>query len=115
MKQPRHWSYHEEKQLRSILRRDNWECQIRGPHCLGTANSVDHIHPKAWGGRATPDNLRAACKPCNQRKGARSQTAFFSSGGHRRAPLLKIPPSRGWLVVASDYSRRQADDGDSAG
>jgi 5-methylcytosine-specific restriction endonuclease McrA len=41
-------------------------CQIRGPHCLGTANTADHIigwrHGGAWFDKA---NLRASCQPCN--------------------------------------------------
>src|SRR5688500_18236225 len=87
VKRPRHWTYHEEKLRKRILVRDNYECQIRMDGCLGTASTVDHIHPKAWGGRATADNLRAACRPCNQRKGARADPAqrasFFSEGKQR--------------------------------
>ena len=94
MKRQRHWTYSEERIRKQVLIRDNYECQIRGDGCLLTANTVDHIHPKAWGGRATPDNLRAACKPCNQVKGARAATPsgnpFFRSTGYRTAPLRKI-------------------------
>lgn len=74
MKRQRHWSYTGEKRRKAVLRRDNWECQIRGPMCIGTATTVDHIHPKAWGGTEDVSNLRAACKPCNQSKGARADT-----------------------------------------
>jgi 5-methylcytosine-specific restriction endonuclease McrA len=92
-KQPRHWSYHQEKLLKPILVRDNFECQIRGPMCLGLATTVDHIHPKAWGGRATPDNLRAACKPCNLSKGARTdEQAFFRGEAARTRPVLPQRP-----------------------
>jgi 5-methylcytosine-specific restriction endonuclease McrA len=80
----RHWRYREEKLLPMILRRDGYACQIGGPGCTGTATEVDHIHPKNWGGRATPDNLRAACRHCNRAKG--SKAAFFSAGTDRRAP-----------------------------
>jgi 5-methylcytosine-specific restriction endonuclease McrA len=112
MHRQRHWTYHEEKIRKAVLVRDNYECQIRGDGCLGSANTVDHIHPKAWGGRATPDNLRAACKPCNQSKGARAEGAqasrpFFSRATLRTAPLLSPSPPR--LTVASDYSRKAAE------
>lgn len=94
MKRQRHWTYHEEKLLPSILRRDNYECQIRGPQCRGVADSVDHIHPKALGGRGTADNLRAACKPCNMSKGARwaapQRGPFLRNTRPLESPLQKI-------------------------
>ena len=110
MSRPRHWTYHEEKLRKLVLRRDNYECQIRLPGCLGTANTVDHIHPKAWGGLATPGNLRAACKPCNQAKGARADATanepILSRSILSRGPLQKIPP-RGsrWAVEPVEITR----------
>ena len=113
MKRPRHWTYTGEKRRLAVLRRDNWECQIRGDGCTVIADTVDHIHPKAWGGTEHESNLRAACRVCNQRKGARAAAAkveaFFRSGGHRRAPLLKIPPHGRYAVVVHDYSRKAGD------
>ena len=110
MKRQRHWTYREEKVRAAVLRRDNWECQIRGEGCIGTANTVDHIHPKAWGGRATPDNLRAACWPCNQRKGTRADAAgdgsFFNRGAHSRARSAKYLPTTAWTPKVVDYSRK---------
>ena len=51
---------------RLILERDNFECQIKGPHCIGRANQVDHIRPVRNGGMWwEPANLRAACNVCN--------------------------------------------------
>ena len=58
---------------KTILQRDGYECQIQGPKCVGRANEVDHIIPKAWGGDENYDNLRAACKPCNAAAGARQR------------------------------------------
>ena len=109
----RHWTYRGEKRRLKVLRRDNWECQIRLDGCLGVANTVDHIHAKAWGGTEDESNLRAACGPCNKRKGVRSDAqrprSFFSGGSSRRAPLLKIPPRSRWGAVVSDYSRSEGD------
>ena len=90
----RHWTYREEKMRLRILKRDNFECQIRGPGCMVVADTVDHIHPKILGGLATPDNLRAACRPCNVAKGTRPDV---------RRPL--VTPSR-WGVATNDYTRR---------
>lgn len=50
-----------------VLQRDLHICQ----HCGGEATEVDHVIPKAAGGKDDLDNLVAACKPCNSRKGAR--------------------------------------------
>lgn len=125
MKRQRHWTYSEERIRKQVLIRDNYECQIRGDGCLLTANTVDHIHPKAWGGRATPDNLRAACKPCNQAKGARSAGPVSPVGGggygggggsilrttsYRTAPLRKISlQTSQWTTKPVDYSRKRPD------
>lgn len=49
-----------------VLERDGWSCQIRGEGCLGRADTVDHIVPRAHGGPLLdPANLRAACHVCN--------------------------------------------------
>lgn len=116
MKRQPHWKYHELKIRKAVLIRDNYECQIRGPNCTVTATSVDHIHPKAWGGTAHPSNLRAACKACNQSKGARSEarderqrrTPFFSDVRHMRAPLANLSPNAGNAVVRRDYTAKPA-------
>lgn len=53
-----------------ILRRDHYRCQIQYEgRCLGTADTVDHIRAVARGGGNNPENLRAACRPCNEHKG----------------------------------------------
>lgn len=50
----------------AVLERDGWICQIRGKHCLIRASEADHIIPISQGGAwLDPNNLRAACKPCN--------------------------------------------------
>lgn len=63
-----------------VIARDHGQCQLRYPgtwtthtgrqaQCLGTATTADHIIPASQGGPDTPDNLRAACQPCNQHRG----------------------------------------------
>ena len=40
-------------------------------YCGAAAAHVDHVRPLARGGWEHPDNLVAACAPCNQSKGSR--------------------------------------------
>lgn len=54
-----------------VLVRDHHECRLRLPGCTGTATTVDHVVAVANGGGRHPDNLQAACMPCNTRKGNR--------------------------------------------
>lgn len=49
-----------------VLERDGHLCQIQLPGCEQTATTTDHVDPTR---PPTPDNLRAACRPCNARKG----------------------------------------------
>jgi 5-methylcytosine-specific restriction endonuclease McrA len=84
-----------------IRERDNFECQIKGPNCLGVAGTTDHIiSPRLGGAFYDPTNLRAACKKCNSSRGAkwnnaqraaayrREQQGQSQTGGRR--------PSREW-------------------
>lgn len=72
---------------RTILDRDGHRCQIKLVGCLGAASCVDHIVPTLLGGAwYDPDNLRAACAPCNSKLARR--------GARRPAPSR---PSREWL------------------
>lgn len=55
----------------SIFKAWNWDCA----YCGGTAESLDHVLPKAKGGLTVRANLVPACLPCNRRKG---HTEVFS-------------------------------------
>ena len=64
-----------------ILQRDNYLCQCqhcRAAHRTTAANEVDHIVPKAHGGRDSMDNLQAINRDCHVRKTVEDQ------GGQRR-------------------------------
>jgi 5-methylcytosine-specific restriction endonuclease McrA len=54
-----------------ILERDGWRCQVRLEGCLGHATVVDHVVQLRDGGSDADSNLRAACEPCNLKRGAR--------------------------------------------
>jgi 5-methylcytosine-specific restriction endonuclease McrA len=50
-----------------VLERDGHVCRW----CGAPATEADHWPiPRHLGGQSTPDNLVAACKPCNSRRGA---------------------------------------------
>lgn len=57
----------------TILERDRWRCKIRSAGCKTLADCVDHIVPLSKGGpKYDPGNARAACTPCNTRRGDRA-------------------------------------------
>jgi len=93
-----------------VFQRDGYRCQIRLEGCLGTATEIDHIIRKEWGGSDQMDNLRAACKWCNNHlNNPRLSRRFFSSTTRSRAPLRNLPPlARNTLVVA-DYTRKDGE------
>lgn len=57
---------------RTVLARDNYQCQYCG--CTpGKSNlTLDHVLPRSRGGQNTWENIVAACRRCNQRKGCRT-------------------------------------------
>lgn len=68
-----------------ILARDGYECQIRYPdRCLGRATTVDKKIPAVRRPDLARDreNLRAACRPCNDHK-ARTEDRAPARGRRR--------------------------------
>jgi 5-methylcytosine-specific restriction endonuclease McrA len=55
-----------------VLIRDKFRCQYCGERRAAQDLTLDHITPRAQGGRSTPENLVAACITCNQRKASRT-------------------------------------------
>jgi len=80
-----------------ILERDLYRCQYCGLD--GSTNfenslimTVDFVHPRARRGRKSPDNLVAACRPCNVIKGRREFRNIEEAKAYvmsRRAELQK--------------------------
>ena len=56
----------------NIVWRDNNQCQYCGNYFLTDKLTMDHVIPKSRGGKNTWENLVAACKKCNQKKGSRT-------------------------------------------
>lgn len=59
---------------KSVMMRDNYICH----YCGEEGHTVDHIVPRANGGKNTPDNLVCACSSCNKAKGKLSYDEFVS-------------------------------------
>ncbi len=78
---------------RSIFLRDDFECQ----YCDRPAENVDHVVPRSQGGLHTWDNVVAACRRCNSKKGGRTPEQAGLTLRHR--PMA--PPHRGWAVMAT--------------
>lgn len=53
----------------ALFHRDNFQCLYCGDYFDSSALSRDHVHPVSRGGRDRWENVVAACKRCNQRKG----------------------------------------------
>ena len=52
----------------AILQRDNFKCRYCGHSGMETELEVDHINPRANGGKDDEANLVTSCKPCNRGK-----------------------------------------------
>ena len=75
---------------KGVLRRDDHLCA----YCARHATTVDHVLPKSRGGTNSWSNLVAACRPCNDRKGARTPK-------EARMPLRIEPAVPTRLMLAS--------------
>jgi 5-methylcytosine-specific restriction endonuclease McrA len=58
------------KLLEAKLAYWGWRCWIAGPSCTGDPEQWDHVKPLSKRGAHLLANLRPACRPCNNRKGA---------------------------------------------
>jgi len=71
-----------------VMNRDGHRCG----YCHGQATTIDHIRPRAQGGRNSWLNTVAACASCNQRKGDRTP----EQAGMR---LRLTPTAPTWAVL----------------
>lgn len=82
---------------RNVFLRDGYACQYCGERYPAVELTIDHVVPRAQGGRSNWENVVTACEPCNHKKSDRTP---------RQAgmPLLSTPerprPSLHGHVVA---------------
>ena len=67
---------------KEVFARDQQRCQYCGS--TGVELTLDHVMPRHRGGPHEWENLVAACRPCNHRKGGRTP-------GEARMHLLRAP------------------------
>ena len=74
-----------------VIARDGGICQIRGPGCTLYATTGDHIIPVSLRPdlELVPENVRAACRRCNLRRGVKPAQA---------APAGPAPSPR-WVML----------------
>ena len=72
----------------AIFARDGWRCWLCGRALDEETATIDHVVPIAAGGSDTATNVRAACRDCHSRRGARSASTF------RPIPITAIASSR---------------------
>jgi len=55
----------------NVFLRDQWSCQYCTKGFKTHDLTFDHVVPRSRGGRTSWDNIVAACRPCNTRKGSK--------------------------------------------
>ena len=63
----------------NIYARDDNTCQYCAQKLPRTHLNLDHVIPRARGGRTTWENVVCCCVPCNLKKGANNVTATITS------------------------------------
>ncbi len=56
----------------NIMARDNFQCQYCGGKPVRAELNLDHVVPRALGGRSTWENVVTSCVDCNRKKGGRT-------------------------------------------
>ena len=76
---------------RAVFARDQHRCQ----YCARPAENLDHVLPRSRGGDHTWENVVAACRPCNARKGDKTpDEARMALSAPPRAPR-----QQGWILI----------------
>lgn len=56
---------------RAVLARDGWSCGYCGRDITSENGTMDHVIPREKGGKHRWENVAAACRPCNAKKGSK--------------------------------------------
>ncbi len=89
---------------RNVFARDEFRCQYCRTRLPGPQLTVDHVQPRARGGKDEWTNLVTACLPCNDKKGDRTPEG---AGMPLAAPPLE-PKSHPELTLSLRDERYQA-------
>ena len=86
----------------SVLLRDMYTCA----YCGGEANEVDHVIPLAEdsSNAYNPDGLVAACRRCNNAKGARPVGVFLSRSVTPPVSAGNLSPITTTRVVSGSFA-----------
>ena len=76
---------------RAIFARDGGRCV----YCQGSAETIDHVHPRSKGGEHAWDNVVAACAKCNHHKGDKTLAEL----GWRLAVKPTVPHGNAWRIL----------------
>lgn len=76
---------------RAIFARDEGRCQ----YCGNGAENIDHVVPRSRGGSHTWENVVAACRRCNTKKGNR----LPREAGMTLTRNPQAPRRHGWIYV----------------
>ncbi|MBK6431977.1 MAG: HNH endonuclease [Anaerolineae bacterium] len=84
---------------RTVISRDHYTCQYCGCQFGRSDLTLDHVVPRSRGGATAWENVVAACRGCNQRKGNRTP----DEAGYA---LLSVPrrPRYIALTLLNEYS-----------
>jgi 5-methylcytosine-specific restriction endonuclease McrA len=76
---------------RAVFVRDRSTCQ----YCGALAENLDHVLPRSRGGSHTWENVVAACRRCNTRKGDGTP----EEAGIRLIAVPRVPRLDGWVLI----------------
>jgi 5-methylcytosine-specific restriction endonuclease McrA len=76
----------------NIFARDNFTCQYCGGRPHRSQLNIDHVIPRALGGRTSWENVVASCVDCNRHKGGRTPA-------QARLALLRRPVRPRWTPM----------------
>jgi 5-methylcytosine-specific restriction endonuclease McrA len=88
---------------RGVLSRDHYTCQYCGAMPPRKDLTLDHVLPRSRGGKTTWENVVAACKKCNGRKGSRTPEE-----AHMKLPALPKRPRYLAIAALSNVEAKQA-------
>ncbi len=84
----------------NIYARDRNTCQYCGRRFARSQLNLDHVVPRAQGGRSTWENVVCSCVECNRRKGGRTPKQAAMR-------LIRTPVKPRWTPIAGTLTGRR--------